>query len=476
MKEDTIHVWFHTPDPAFGQVMAHALGDAFEVRVGSGSAGAAASEISNWWDVVLLDQRAAESEQDLEPGLKLMNEVNQTVPPPPVLVMLGETYENLVLRVMEKGAYDTVSGAPNVVELRLVLRRAQKYRRAEAEVYALRSQVASPGHLQELVGASACMEKIFALAEKIAACDVSVLITGDTGTGKELLARAVHRLSSRAGGPFVAFSCASLPETLVEDELFGHEKGAFTGALMARRGRIEAADQGTLFLDEIGDLGTSLQSKLLRVLQVRSFERLGSNTPLEVNFRLICATNKNLARMVEQGTFREDLYYRLNVVQLHLPPLCERADDVLYLAHHFLKLFSQQFHKKVTRFSRLALHALEEYAWPGNVRELENVVQRAVVLAEGATIEIWHLPVTMRRGFNDARPAYSYDEEVREFKRRLLVRTLQECGWRKAETARTLGMARGYLHRLINQLQIAPEEVKRPEQPLSQLPTANRIM
>jgi DNA-binding NtrC family response regulator len=248
-----------------------------------------------------------------------------------------------------------------------------------------------------------------------------------------------------------------LPETLVEDELFGHEKGAFTGAVFSRRGRFEAADQGTLFLDEIGDLALGLQAKLLRVVQERSFERLGSNTTQTVNIRLVCATHRNLAEMVQQGKFREDLYYRLNVVQLQLPPLRDRREEIPFLANHFLQRFGQQFGKKTKHFSPLALHALEEYNWPGNVRELENAVQRAVVIAEGPAIEVWHLPAALHNGFEQARLVTSFEEEVRDFKRRLILRTLRECGWRKAETARTLRLARGYLHRLINQLQIDEE-------------------
>jgi transcriptional regulator with GAF, ATPase, and Fis domain len=290
------------------------------------------------------------------------------------------------------------------------------------------------------------------------------LITGETGTGKELLARAIHQTSPRAARPIVAFSCANLPDTLIEDELFGHEKGAFTGALGLRRGRLEMADQGSLFLDEVGDLGLGLQPKLLRVLQERSFERLGGNSTVNVNIRLISATNRNLEEMVQQGKFREDLFYRLNVVHMHIPPLRERRDDIILLAQLFLLAANQQFNKKVKRFSHEALLALEEYAWPGNVRELENAVQRAVVLSEGQTVEVSHLPLNVRKNsdeaavFNavDERAAINstYEAEVRQFKRRLILRTLRKCSWSKVDSARALGVARGYLHRLINQLEI----------------------
>ena len=240
------------------------------------------------------------------------------------------------------------------------------------------------------------MQELFALARKIGPCDVNVLITGETGTGKELLARAIHQSSLRASRPIVAFSCANLPDTLIEDELFGHERGAFTGALAMRRGRMESADQGSLFLDEIGDLGLGLQPKLLRVLQERSFERLGGNTTVSVNIRLISATHQNLQEMVQQGKFREDLFYRLNVVHMHIPPLRERRDDIVLLAQLFLVAAAQRFNKKVKRFSHQALLALEEYSWPGNVRELENAVQRALVLSEGQTVDVAHLPLDIR--------------------------------------------------------------------------------
>lgn len=320
------------------------------------------------------------------------------------------------------------------------------------------------------------MQELFALVQRIAPCDVNVMITGETGTGKELLARAIHHMSARSPRPIVAFSCANLPESLVEDELFGHEKGAFTGAMTQRRGRIESADQSTLFLDEIGDLGLGLQPKLLRVLQEQSFQRLGGNNTVSVNIRVICATHRNLAEMVKEGKFREDLYYRLNVVQMHLPPLRERLDDIPLLAQHFLEKSAEQFKRKAKRFSQQALHALEEYAWPGNVRELLNTIQRGVVLSEGQSLEIWHLPAIMRNGFETPQANRSYEDAVREFKRRLVLRTLRECGWRKAESARTLGVARGYLHRLINQLGIQQVEEETSANVVPEVPPQSRIM
>lgn len=464
MSQGTSHVCFVTKDLGFARVISQALGDGFEVRQTNDVTGESLRSWESWWDVVLFDLRHTENELAVDEALQCISKFGELDPAVPIVFLHSPEDHGLALRLMENGAYDTAPTPPNMLELRLLIRRATKYHQAQKELLRLREREGCGNSLQDLIGGSVCMQQVFALVRKAAPCNVNVLITGETGTGKELLARAVHRLSVRSSKPFVAFSCASLPETLIEDELFGHERGAFTGALSIRRGRFEIADQGTLFLDEIGDLSLEMQSKLLRVLQVRTFERLGSNNSVAVDIRLICATNRNLAEMVERGEFREDLYYRLNVVQIHLPPLRERRDDILFLAHYFLREASRKFSRKVSRFSRLALHALEEHQWRGNVRELENVVQRAVVLAEGATIEVWHLPAAMRKGFEHPSTVHSYDEQVRDFKRRLVLRTLQECNWRKVETARTLGMARGYLHRLINQLQIVPEQaVSQPE-------------
>ncbi len=386
----------------------------------------------------------------------------------PIVVLYNEECPDLNLKVMELGAYDSITTpaehgrtAPDPAPGIQISGRGKG--NSEAAV-----QRTGATRLHELHGTAPAMQELFALARKIGPCDVNVLITGETGTGKELLARAIHQSSLRASRPFVAFSCANLPDTLIEDELFGHERGAFTGAIGMRRGRMESADQGSLFLDEVGDLGLGLQPKLLRVLQERSFERLGGNTTVNVNIRLIAATNRNLQQMVQQGEFREDLFYRLNVVHMHIPPLRERRDDIVLLAQLFLVAAAQRFNKNVKRFSHQALLALEEYSWPGNVRELENAVQRAVVLSEGQTVDVAHLPVDIRKNSDEAETVRdtdtvsaltgSYEMEIRQFKRRLILRTLRKCGWSKVESARSLGVARGYLHRLINQLEISQYE------------------
>jgi DNA-binding NtrC family response regulator len=467
LDKQAIRVSFLTQDSGLGEAIARALGEGFVTRAVGEQQFDRLTEVREWSDVILVDLRSANTQGDDETILRLMDEIGKAPSHPPLVVLCEEENRALIFQAIEHGAEDSVTNPPNMMELRLILSRAHRFHAAEREVQRLRANERPTGRLHELLGTSAPMQELFALARKIAPCDVNVLITGETGTGKELLARAIHHLSGRNTGPLVAFSCANLPETLVEDELFGHEKGAFTGALIGRRGRVEAADHGTLFLDEIGDLGLGLQPKLLRVIQERNFERLGSNKTVSVDIRLICATNRNLAEMVQQAKFREDLFYRLNVVQMHLPPLRERRDDIPLLAQQFLSKFAQQFKKKARRFSQQALHALEEHGWPGNVRELENVVQRAVVLSDDLTVDLNQLPAAMRGArtgvavierADGSQLSRSYEDEVKRFKRSLVLRALRECGWRKAECARSLGVARGYLHRLINQLGIQEGE------------------
>lgn len=474
VNQPIIRVCFLSKDLGFADPLSRALGAEFTTRASREVSTARLTDPREGSDVILLDLRSVSTRGDYEAGLCLIDEIRQAPSCPPIVTLCDEGNRQIVLQAIERGAYDTITNPPNMMELRLVLRRAHKSHAAEQELQRLKASARGSGRLHELLGTSPTMQELFSLAQKIAPCDVNVLITGETGTGKELLARAIHHMSSRSTHPLVAFSCANLPETLVEDELFGHEKGAFTGALTMRRGRIECADQSTLFLDEIGDLALGLQPKLLRVLQERSFERLGSNNTVNVNIRVICATNRSLSELVQQGKFREDLYYRLNVVQMHLPPLRERRDDIPLLAQHFLDTAAEQFKKKVKRFSKPALRALEEYAWPGNVRELSNAVQRAVVLSEGTAVEMSHLPAAARSECETPEFNRSYEEEVREFKRRLILRTLRECGWQKTESARALGVARGYLHRLINQLEIQQIEADAPVE--VQFPPGTRLM
>jgi len=458
-------------ESGLGAALGRALGEGFAVR--SESPSEIRKEIISRTDVFLLDLREARLDSS-DPGFQFLNSVSRIPMHPPVIVLCDEERREVMLRAIECGAIDNISHPPNVPELRLLLNRAHRFYQAEREIRELRTDQDRVGRLYNLLGTSPAMQELFDLAKRIAPADVNVLISGETGTGKELMARAIHHMSSRSRGSLVAFSCANLPDTLVEDELFGHEKGAFTGAFCSRQGRIECANNGSLFLDEVGDLPIALQPKLLRVLQERSFERLGSNRNIEVDVRLISATNHDLGELAKQGKFREDLYYRLNVVELRLPPLRERPEDIPLLAQHFLVKYGQLFQKHVKHLSEPVLATLQQYSWPGNVRELENVIQRAVVLSEGHTLELGTLPPAFRPGTSvpvaniaDApvMTGSTYEHELRRFKRNLVLRTLRQYNWKKAESARALGVARGYLHRLINQLDIRESETVTPEQP-----------
>jgi DNA-binding NtrC family response regulator len=476
METNRIQLWFYSADTAFAEVISRALGAEFEAQRSEELSLEITEEQAERWDVLLLNLQEAGREASPEESLPFLVRVSRREIPLPVIVLLDEHNRDFARTAMQEGAYAAMVGPPDIVELRQLIRRARKYCQAERELRQLRSQGDGAYRLYDVIGVSEPMQQVFALVRKTAPCDVSVLLTGETGTGKGILSRAIHQLSSRSAGPFISFSCANLPESLVEDELFGHEKGAFTGAIGLRRGRFEVADRGTLFLDEIGDLALGLQAKLLRVLQERSFERLGNNNPIETNFRLICATHRDLGAMVKEGAFREDLYYRLNVLQIHVPPLRERREGIPVLAHHFLQRFSKEFGKPVHRFSRAALQSMEEYEWPGNVRELENVIQRAIVLAEGQTIEVSHLPEKMRGPSPQRRTDSTYEDEVRNFKRRLVMRTLLECGWCKVEAARRLGVARSYLHRLITQLGISPMETEPAGNVMEREAPGSRVM
>ena len=373
----------------------------------------------------------------------------------PVVVFLSTDEREVMREAVSAGAFDHFVESGSMEELRLVLRRAARFQELRRELQRLQAGSFKESEFSSMVGTDETMRPVFSLASKVASTDANVLITGESGTGKELLARSIHSASPRASEPFVAVACSSLPETLIEAELFGHEKGAFTGANAARVGRFEAAGQGTIFLDEVGDLAPALQVKLLRVLQERTLERLGSNQSRPMEARVICATHRNLQQLAKDGSFRLDLFYRLNTVEITLPPLRERRDDIAVLAHSFLQAFNQRHHRTVQRISAAALCALEEYAWPGNVRELQNVIERAIVVCEGSEIGIEHLP-SQFAAWPEAEAGSSFDEEVRNFKRRLILRTLAECGNNKVQAARFLKIARSSIHRLIEELDIPP--------------------
>ena len=395
-------------------------------------------------DLVLLDQRMpGESGIDVLPRLKAAD--------PSVVVVIATAVRDVRMAVeaMRRGASDYLTKPFDLDEIRLVVSRGLEKRALEREIVSLRSALAGEPPLaagfEGMVGRHPAMVRIYQLIAQIAETPVTVLVTGESGTGKELIARAVHHQSNRRTAPFVAVNVAAIPDTLLESELFGHEKGAFTGAHARKLGRFELAHGGTVFLDEIGSLRLDLQAKLLRVLQEREIERLGGSRPVPVDVRVVAATNVNLRQAVRDRTFREDLFYRLNVVPLHAPPLRERREDIPRLVRHFVWKIARDSNRDVREVSSGALDALTRYEWPGNVRELENVIYRAVVLARGPVIQLQDVPldVAMPEASRalDAGAA-PLREACDHFERQYVLRVLEGAHWNVSRAARLLGVHR----------------------------------
>jgi DNA-binding NtrC family response regulator len=351
---------------------------------------------------------------------------------------------------MRLGAYDYLCKPVDPQELRLVVARALEHRRLKRENLQLKKQLHKRYGFANIVGNSEAITQVFELIKKVADTDSTVLILGESGTGKELINRAIHYNSLRREGPLIPVNCAAIPEELLESELFGHERGAFTHAVRTRIGRFEQASGGTIFLDEIADMSPSLQVKILRVLQDRSFERIGGVKTIKVDIRVIAATNQNLEEMVRQGRFREDLYYRLNVIPIRVPPLRERVSDIPLLVQHFLHEFSRKKKKPIKRLGSEAMDLLMSYPWPGNIRELENLVERLVILSEGEEIQVSELPDRFR-----AKPAVSSIKTqeipeqgihltiaVQEFERDLILKALDKSNWVKSRAAQLLHLNR----------------------------------
>jgi len=321
--------------------------------------------------------------------------------------------------------------------------------------------IADFGIEHNMVGESTPVREVLQFISKVAPTDATVLISGESGTGKELAARAIHQNSKRAGKPFMAVNCAALAESLLESELFGHEKGSFTGALAQKKGRLEIADGGTVFLDEIGELSPALQVKLLRVLQEREFERVGGTRTIKVDIRLVTATNKNLEEAVNDGTFRQDLYYRLNVVSLEMPPLRERQEDIPLLANYFAAKYGEKCNRRITGISTEAQARLLNYEWPGNVRELENAIERAVVLGTTEHILLEDLPDSVLESESPAAaPANKYHDAVAQTKKQIILNAMQQAKGNFTEAAKVLGVHPNYLHRLIRNLNLK-DQLKR---------------
>jgi len=372
----------------------------------------------------------------------------------PVVVMTDDDSRETAMDLVQRGVYNCIRKPPVLPELKIVVRRAHEFAVLKRELEGVR-RLLVPSGCGQLIGSSARSQVVYDLIRRVAKLEASVLITGESGTGKELIARSIHNLSARKDRPFVAISCGAIPETLVESELFGTERGAFTGAAARRKGYLEEAGNGTLFFDEIGEFSPHTQVKLLRVLQEREFSRLGSSQPIPLQARLLFATHRNLLEMVAAGSFRQDLYYRVNVMGIKSPPLRDHTEDIPQLGQHFLEHYSRIYNRSMTRITPNAMALLLEYAWPGNVRELENVIQSAIILSDDDTIQPKDLPTAMQHpdllGLGDSLPGASFDDQMQDYKIKLAHRAIQECNGNKTLAARNLQISRGYLHRIIKE-------------------------
>jgi len=430
-----------------------ALEDRFEVYVTEDTAAAFELLERERFDVLLTDFRLPR-----EDGLQLIVRAKSLSQPPVCILMTAYGSEEIAVEAMKRGADDYIAkGRLQIEELELRITRALRQQSLEAENQSLHRQLDHRFGLEHIVGDSPVMQELLETVQQVAPSKATVLLLGESGTGKELVARAIHQLSPRARARLVTVHAAALSTTVLESELFGHEKGAFTGAHERRIGRVEEAQGGTLFLDEIGEIDAGLQIKLLRFLGERTFERVGSNKTLVADVRLITATNKDLAGMVRAGTFREDLYFRLSVVPIQLPSLRERFGDIPLLAHHFLRESARENDKAVTGLTPEAMEALMHHSWPGNVRELRTAIEHAVVLCRTETIGLRDLPITLRNrpetGSGEAGGAGLADRSgltVRDAERQLIVRALREAGGNRTVAARNLGLSRRTLHRKLH--------------------------
>jgi two-component system NtrC family response regulator len=386
-------------------------------------------------ELILTDQRMPGFS-----GLDLLRAARSINPETQVIVMTAYGNVETAVEAMKGGAADYLTKPLNLEELRQKIQRIVEQRRLYAENRALREELKSRHRIEGIIGESGQMVEVISLVQRVAISEATVLIRGESGTGKELIAKAIHYASPRAARPLVRVNCAALPENLLESELFGHEKGSFTGAIAARKGRFELADTGTLFLDEIGDLPLHLQAKLLRVLQEREFERVGSSQPIKVDVRILSATHRDLESLMRSGEFREDLYYRLNVVTIVVPPLRERRQDLPPLMDHFLQLFAAKNGKTLRGFSRAARDALLRYDYPGNVRELENLVERAVVLCRGDVIGRGDLPLTLEEAEASGEPQTQLTAAVEGLERRMIQDALKRADGVQTRAADLLGI------------------------------------
>jgi len=413
-------------------------------------------------DVILLDLKMPGID-----GIEILKTIRQVNSDIIVIVITGYATVESAVEAMKLGAYDYISKPFTADELFIRVEKALEKRNLLTENFYLRQELTERYKFSNIIGKSKAIQEIFRIIEKVAPTDSTILIRGQSGTGKELIARAIHHNSQRKEKKFIAVDCGALPETLLESELFGHVKGSFTGAIVTKPGLLEIANEGTFFLDEIGDLSLGIQSKLLRVLQEKEFRPVGGIRNIKVDVRLIAATNKDLEKMIEEGKFRDDLFYRINIVPIVLPPLRDRKDDIPLLVEHFMKIYSQKQHKKIKTVSSDAMNLLMEFDWPGNVRELENLIERLLIMTDATAIKPEHLPMNIRGKKVDidiTMPRTSLAlktikkeiraEAVANIEKAFLIEALNKNNWNISKAAREVGMKRQNFQTLMRKYKI----------------------
>ncbi len=403
------------------------------------------------FDCVLMDIR-----MPVKDGIDALKEIKKLDLSLPVIMMTAYGSVGTAVESMKGGAEDYLMKPVNIDEMNLKIKRVLEVSSLREENVIFKERLGERFDFSKMIGKSMAMQNLFETLQMVSPTDATVLILGESGVGKELVANAIHQNSSRKEGPFVKVNCAALPETLLESELFGHEKGAFTGAVARKEGRFSVAHNGTIFLDEIAELGKSTQAKILRVLQETEFEPLGSNTTLKVDVRIIAATNRELEKEMEEGNFREDLYYRLNVVPVTVPPLRERKEDISELSNHFLAAYRAKNRKEIKGFEALAMAVLVRHDWPGNVRELENVVERAVIMCKGEVIAVGDLPEKIQEGHHDAEAKFGINPGITlsDAEKQLIHETLKITGGNRTRAAEILGITRRTLQNKIKEYEI----------------------
>ena len=441
-------------DDAAHRLMLEAVleSEGYEVYQADDGETAIESVEAEFYDLILMDIRMARMS-----GIDALKEIKKISPGVPVLIMTAFASIETAVEAVKSGAYDYITKPLDTEKLKRSIAAELEHSDLRHEVAVLKDRLGDRFDLSNIIGKSRKMKDVFEILAMAAPSDATVLIQGESGTGKELIANAIHQNSPRAGNPFIKVNCAALPESLLESELFGHERGAFTGAVNMRKGRFELANGGSIFLDEISEMSSAMQARLLRVLQEKEFERVGGMKTIEVDVRVISATNRDLESEVKEGRFREDLFYRLNVISIPIPPLRERKEDIPLLAEHFLSVYSEKNRRQLRGFLPKTLDLFMRYDWPGNVRELENVIERSVIMSRGDHISLDDLPRNIQELSADlendntgVRPGWS----MKEVERDLIIKTLEQTGGNKTKAAEILGINRKTLQNKLKEYEV----------------------